>query len=145
MYHTRVLPWVWSSLWLFWFKIFVYICWLEVWGTINFYHYNFEVLQVWLERLDDKYLWFMYLWTMQEKRFPKRYLIVLLTFICTSVCYIERVGFSVAYTIAAGVNQSSKGPILSTFYYGYACSLVPGGWAAQKIGGRRVLLLSFVL
>ncbi|XP_021724489.1 probable anion transporter 5 [Chenopodium quinoa] len=85
---------------------------------------------------------------MQENKFPKRYLIVLLTFICTSVCYIERVGFSIAYTIAAdaaGVNQSSKGTILSTFYYGYALSQVPGGWAAQKIGGRRVLLLSFVL
>ncbi|GAB4858160.1 Probable anion transporter 5 [Ancistrocladus abbreviatus] len=85
---------------------------------------------------------------MQEKKFPKRYLIVFLTFLCTCVCYIERVGFSIAYTIAAdavGVNQSSKGTILSTFYYGYACSQVPGGWAAQKIGGRRVLLLSFVL
>ncbi|KAL8160361.1 hypothetical protein V2J09_001898 [Rumex salicifolius] len=85
---------------------------------------------------------------MQEKNFPKRYVIVLLTFICTSVCYIERVGFSIAYTIAAdaaGVNQSSKGTILSTFYYGYACSQIPGGWTAQKIGGRRVLLLSFVL
>ncbi|KAK4491060.1 hypothetical protein RD792_001782 [Penstemon davidsonii] len=60
----------------------------------------------------------------------------------------ERVGFSIAYTAAAdaaGVNQASKGMILSTFYYGYACSQVPGGWAAQKIGGRRVLLLSFVL
>ncbi|XP_024157634.1 probable anion transporter 5 [Rosa chinensis] len=81
-------------------------------------------------------------------KFPKRYLIVILTFICTSVCYIERVGFSIAYTVAAdaaGVNQSSKGTILSTFYYGYACSQVPGGWAAQKIGGRKVLLLSFVL
>ncbi|KAL0291039.1 UNVERIFIED_CONTAM: putative anion transporter 5 [Sesamum angustifolium] len=80
--------------------------------------------------------------------FPKRYVIVILTFICTCVCYIERVGFSIAYTAAAdaaGVNQSSKGVILSTFYYGYACSQVPGGWAAQKIGGRRVLLLSFVL
>ncbi|KAI5650286.1 hypothetical protein M9H77_36291 [Catharanthus roseus] len=81
-------------------------------------------------------------------KFPKRYLIVILTFICTCVCYVERVGFSIAYTIAAdaaGVNQTSKGMILSTFYYGYACSQVPGGWAAQKIGGRRVLLLSFVL
>lgn len=79
---------------------------------------------------------------------PKRYVIVILTFICTCVCYIERVGFSIAYTAAAdaaGVNQSSKGIILSTFYYGYACSQVPGGWAAQKIGGRRVLLLSFLL
>ncbi|KAL8496920.1 hypothetical protein ACS0TY_020560 [Phlomoides rotata] len=79
---------------------------------------------------------------------PRRYVIVILTFICTCVCYIERVGFSIAYTAAAdaaGVNQSSKGMILSTFYYGYACSQVPGGWAAQKIGGRRVLLLSFLL
>ncbi|KAH7529155.1 hypothetical protein FEM48_Zijuj05G0154500 [Ziziphus jujuba var. spinosa] len=85
---------------------------------------------------------------MQIMKFPRRYLIVILTFISTSVCYVERVGFSIAYTVAAdaaGVNQSSKGTILSTFYYGYACSQVPGGWAAQKIGGRKVLLLSFVL
>lgn len=85
---------------------------------------------------------------MGSSKFPMRYGIVLLTFICTFVCYIERVGFSIAYTIvadAADVNQTSKGMILSTFYYGYACSQVPGGWAAQKIGGRRVLLLSFVL
>ncbi|XP_076946694.1 putative anion transporter 5 [Bidens hawaiensis] len=80
--------------------------------------------------------------------FPTRYLIVILTFICTSVCYIERVGFSIAYTVAAdaeNVSQSSKGTILSTFYYGYALSQVPGGWVAQKIGGRRVLLFSFIL
>lgn len=71
-----------------------------------------------------------------------------MTFVCTFVCYIERVGFSIAYTIAADaadINQTSKGMILSTFYYGYACSQVPGGWAAQKIGGRLVLLFSFVL
>ncbi|XP_022725244.1 probable anion transporter 5 [Durio zibethinus] len=85
---------------------------------------------------------------MNWMKFPKRYLIVILTFVSTCVCYIERVGFSIAYTVAAdaaGINQSSKGTILSTFYYGYACSQVPGGWAAQKIGGRKVLLLSFVL
>uniref|UniRef100_A0A1D1XXH2 Putative anion transporter 7 n=1 Tax=Anthurium amnicola TaxID=1678845 RepID=A0A1D1XXH2_9ARAE len=85
---------------------------------------------------------------MMGLKFPKRYLIVLLTFISTNVCYIERVGFSIAYTAAAdavGVNQSSKGLILSTFFYGYALSQVPGGWVAQIIGGRRVLLMSFVL
>ncbi|CAI0471330.1 unnamed protein product [Linum tenue] len=85
---------------------------------------------------------------MTRLNLPKRYWIVILTFICTCVCYIERVGFSIAYTVAAdgaGVNESSKGVILSTFYYGYACSQVPGGWAAQRIGGRKVLLLSFVL
>ncbi|KAK4263297.1 hypothetical protein QN277_028731 [Acacia crassicarpa] len=136
-------------------------------------------------------------------RFPKRSLIVILTFICTSVCCIEQVGFSFDFTrkapykthlvteflkskekdvmksvrymveylvtqkkrkkstgvflyqgqhdlsdvmvqlfnclqyssIAADatkVNQSSMGAILSTFYHGYACSQVLGGWAAQK-------------
>jgi len=85
---------------------------------------------------------------MRMMTFPRRYLIVILTFISTSVCYIERVGFSIAYTAAADaarVNQSTKGTILSTFYCGYACSQVPGGWVAQKIGGRKVLLVSFVL
>ncbi len=81
-------------------------------------------------------------------RIPQRYVTVLLTFVCTCVCYIERVGFSVAYTAAAnndGVGEAIKGHILSTFFYGYAISQVPGGWAAQRFGGRRVLLMSFVL
>lgn len=85
---------------------------------------------------------------MKLSNIPQRYVIVFLTFLSTSVCYIERVGFSIAYTVAAdaaGINQSSKGTILSTFFIGYACSQVPGGWAAQKIGGRKVLLMSFVL
>ncbi|KAJ4980118.1 hypothetical protein NE237_010898 [Protea cynaroides] len=85
---------------------------------------------------------------MKKIKFPKRYVIVILTFVSTCVCYVERVGFSIAYTVAAdaaGVNQSTKGTILSTFYYGYACSQIPGGWIAQRVGGRHVLLLSFVL
>ncbi|KAG6551061.1 hypothetical protein Mapa_007296 [Marchantia paleacea] len=79
---------------------------------------------------------------------PQRYVTVLLTFLCTCVCYIERVGFSIAYTAAAssaGVGDSTKGHLLSAFYYGYASSQVPGGWAAQRFGGRRVLLMSFIL
>lgn len=79
---------------------------------------------------------------------PQRYVTVLLTFVCTAVCYVERIGFSIAYTAAAsaaGVGDSTKGMLLSAFYYGYASSQVPGGWAAQRFGGRRVLLWSFVL
>ncbi|GLJ15727.1 hypothetical protein SUGI_0258830 [Cryptomeria japonica] len=82
------------------------------------------------------------------RRVATRHVIVGLTFACTCVCYIERVGFSIAYTAAAdaaGINQSTKGLILSTFFYGYALSQVPGGWAAQRIGGRRVLLFSFIV
>ncbi|XP_042397056.1 probable anion transporter 6 isoform X1 [Zingiber officinale] len=85
---------------------------------------------------------------LKKMRFPKRYSIILLTFICTRVCYLERIGFSIAYTAAAdsiGVNQSSKGLILSVFYYGYVVSQVSRGWVAQYVGGRRVLLFSFLL
>ena len=81
------------------------------------------------------------------RRFPQRYAIVLLTFLCTSICYVERVGFSVAYTAAAAtsnVDQATKGWIMSAFYYGYATSQIPGSWAAQRLGGRRILTFSFI-
>ena len=58
---------------------------------------------------------------------PQRYIIVLLTFVCAAICYIERIGFPVAYTavaIRAGIDQATKGWVLSSFYYGYASSQV---------------------
>ncbi|CAI5504240.1 unnamed protein product [Closterium sp. Naga37s-1] len=78
---------------------------------------------------------------------PQRYVIVLLTLVCSAVCYIERVGFSIAYTAIAireGVDQATKGWVMSAFYYGYASSQVPGSWTSQKYGGRLVLTCSFV-
>lgn len=57
--------------------------------------------------------------SMLIKKFPIRYMIVTLKFISTCICYIEQVGFSIAYTAAAnacGVSQSSKCTILSIFY-----------------------------
>ncbi|CAI7770412.1 unnamed protein product [Closterium sp. NIES-53] len=60
-------------------------------------------------------------------RMPQRYVVVLLTAACTTVCYIERVGFSVAYSLVANrnhVDQATKGWVLSAFYYGYALSQV---------------------
>ncbi|KAI5315262.1 hypothetical protein L3X38_044438 [Prunus dulcis] len=44
------------------------------------------------------------MWT----RSPKRYLIVTLTFISTCICYIERVGFSNAYTAAADAADPNR-------------------------------------
>ena len=62
---------------------------------------------------------------------------------------VERLGFSIAYTIAAdasaiALNQSSKGAQLSSFYYGYTSSQVRAGWAAQKTGGRKWVLVQFL-
>lgn len=83
-----------------------------------------------------------------KMRVPQRYVMVAMVFASTSICYMERVGFSIAYTAAAAsahVDERTKGYILSAFFYGYVLSQVPGGWAAQRMGARPVLLLSFLL
>ncbi|KAK9804281.1 hypothetical protein WJX72_004509 [[Myrmecia] bisecta] len=45
----------------------------------------------------------------------------------------------------AGVDEAVKGTVLSAFYWGYGVSQVPGGWAAQRWGGRVMLAGSFFL
>jgi len=77
-----------------------------------------------------------------------RYQIVLACFLATFTAYVERVGFSIAFTDmakTAGLDESVKGTVLSAFYWGYAVSQVPGGWAAQLYGGRIMLIISFFL
>lgn len=56
-----------------------------------------------------------------------RHLIVLACFLATLTAYVERVGFSIAYTAmakTAGVDEATKGTILSAFYWGYGVSQV---------------------
>ncbi|KAH7279581.1 hypothetical protein KP509_37G025200 [Ceratopteris richardii] len=81
-------------------------------------------------------------------KIPQRYFMVAMVFASTSICYLERVGFSIAYTAAAvsvHTDERTKGYILSAFFYGYVLSQIPGGWAAQRIGPRPVLLVSFLI
>eukprot|EP00898_Chlorokybus_atmophyticus_P000316 jgi/Chlat1/1285/Chrsp117S01703 len=70
--------------------------------------------------------------------FPRRFVIVGLCFLCTLVCYCDRTGFSIFFTHAA--DNATPEP-LSQSLKGW----IPGGWAAAKYGGRRVLIPSFAL
>ncbi|KAL6781916.1 PHT4B [Auxenochlorella protothecoides x Auxenochlorella symbiontica] len=77
-----------------------------------------------------------------------RYQIITLCFLATLTAYVERTGFSIAYTgmaKTAGLSESVKGTVLSAFYWGYALSQIPGGMAAQRYGGDVMLSLSFAL
>lgn len=79
-------------------------------------------------------------------RMEPRYIIVFATFMATFAAYVERVGFSIAFTDMAkhaGIDEKVKGTVLSAFYWGYALSQIPGGWAAQRYGGRVMLILCF--
>ena len=77
-----------------------------------------------------------------------RFVQVGLCFLCTWTSYVERQGFSIAYTALAkrvGTPESVKGVVLSAFYYGYAASQVPGGWASARYGGWWVLQIAHVV
>ena len=72
--------------------------------------------------------------------------IVAACFLSTLIAYFERTGFSIAYTAVAkesGTPEGTKGKVLSSFYWGYGISQVPGGLAAQTFGGELTLSLSF--
>jgi MFS transporter, ACS family, solute carrier family 17 (sodium-dependent inorganic phosphate cotransporter), other len=76
----------------------------------------------------------------------KRYLICLFCFLATCCAYIERTGFSVAFTTLCkleDVPERVEGMVMGAFYWGYGLSQVPGGFLAQRFGGRRTLLVSF--
>ena len=58
---------------------------------------------------------------------PQRYIICFLCFLATFTAYVERVGFSIAFTDmakASKADESVKGMVLSAFYWGYGVSQV---------------------
>lgn len=69
-------------------------------------------------------------------------------FLCTLVCYMERQGFPIAFTVLANnakLSEEVKGRVLSSFFFGYSVMQIPGGWLAARYGGFRILGLSFAL
>ena len=56
---------------------------------------------------------------------PARLAILVACFLATFVAYVERVGFSIAYTAMAkdaAVDDAAKGTVLSAFFWGYGLS-----------------------
>jgi len=72
----------------------------------------------------------------------RRHTVVLLCFLSTFICYIDRVNISVAIIPMAkqfGWSDTERGLVLSSFFAGYMITQVFGGWLAQKWGGKAVL------
>ncbi|MBI3302648.1 MAG: ACS family MFS transporter [Deltaproteobacteria bacterium] len=73
---------------------------------------------------------------------PRRFILVGLCFLSTFVCYIDRVNMSVAIIPMAEEfkwDQTTRGIVLSSFFYGYLTTQVLGGWLADRYGGKVVL------
>ncbi|MGA2408858.1 MAG: ACS family MFS transporter [Candidatus Binataceae bacterium] len=79
---------------------------------------------------------------------PRRYTVVLLFAMATALCYIDRVNISIAIiplARAKGYDPAAKGLVLSTFFWGYLWLQMPGGWVADRFGGKRILAAGVAL
>lgn len=82
------------------------------------------------------------------RSWPRRYTVVLLFALATALCYIDRVNISIAIiplSRARGYDSASKGLVLSSFFWGYLWLQMPGGWVADRFGGKRVLAAGVAL
>ncbi len=71
-----------------------------------------------------------------------RYSVVVMCFLATFICYIDRVNISVAIIPMSadfGWNKVTQGYVLSSFYIGYIMVMIVGGRLADKLGGALVL------
>ena len=75
-------------------------------------------------------------------RWPRRHIVVALTFLCTLIAYTDRVNISVAAVAMKehfGWSQTEKGFVLAAFFVGYLSFMFVAGLLANRFGGKRVL------
>ena len=75
----------------------------------------------------------------------KRWQMVLLLFVAGIINYLDRSALSVAAPLVAkdlSLTPADLGLIFSSFFVGYAVFNFIGGWASDKLGGKRVFTLA---
>ncbi|HYB80661.1 MAG TPA: MFS transporter, partial [Mycobacterium sp.] len=75
-------------------------------------------------------------------RWPRRHILVALTFLACVIAYTDRVNISVAAVAMKeqfGWSQTQKGSVLAAFFVGYLLFMFVAGLLAQRFGGKRVL------
>ena len=78
----------------------------------------------------------------------RRYTLVILCFLATFICYIDRTNISVAIIPMAqqfGWDPERQGTVLSAFFVGYMLTQILGGRLADRYGGKIVLACGVVL
>lgn len=79
---------------------------------------------------------------------PRRYTVVVLFALATALCYVDRVNISIAIIPLArdkGYDAAAQGLVLSAFFWGYVWPQMIGGWIADRMGGKRVMLVGVAL
>jgi ACS family sodium-dependent inorganic phosphate cotransporter len=75
-------------------------------------------------------------------RWPRRYVVVVLTFFGCIIAYTDRVNISVAAVAMKehfGWSQTQKGFVLAAFWVGYLAFMFVAGLLANRFGGKRIV------
>ena len=73
-------------------------------------------------------------------RWPRRYVVFVLTFLGCVIAYTDRVNISVAAVAMReqfGWSQTQKGVVLAAFFVGYLLFMFVAGLLANRFGGKR--------
>jgi ACS family sodium-dependent inorganic phosphate cotransporter len=80
--------------------------------------------------------------TNRGREWPTRLTVVLLFFFSSFICYMDRINISVTILQMEeefGWGAAQKGLVLSSFFWGYLITQLPGGWLADRFGAKVVL------
>ena len=81
------------------------------------------------------------------QRIPKRYIMCVLILLSNILCYADRTNISIA--VLPGniplANNTDKGQVLASFFYGYICTQLLGGILSIRYGGKPVLIAGVCL
>ena len=78
----------------------------------------------------------------KPNQWPKRFNLVILFFTSNLICYMDRVNISITAPLIMKEycwDEATLGIILSSFFLGYTLLQIPGGWLADRFGGKKVL------
>lgn len=82
------------------------------------------------------------------QNWPERFRVVGLCFLSFVICNCDRINISVAILPMAkyyGWTQTTVGIVQSAFFWGYVLTQIPGGYLADKYGGKHVLAVGVVI
>ena len=81
------------------------------------------------------------------QRIPKRYIMCVLILLSNILCYADRTNISIA--VLPGniplADNTDKGQVLASFFYGYICTQLLGGILSIRYGGKPVLIVGVCL
>jgi len=84
----------------------------------------------------------------QTARTRKRYLVLAMLFIVTTINYADRATLSIAGPLLSkdlGIDTVTMGYVFSAFGWSYVLAQLPGGWLLDRFGSKKIYFWSIVL